>query len=263
MTSSRYETHALNNPLLPFIYHPEFTINNSTKIPNWHKNIEILQCTAGEGFVRCDKNVYPLRKDSLLVVNSDVLHTIGSDGFLRYRCLIIDNDFLLSNALPADRLEFYPIIDSIALVSFFNSICTAFDRVEPDHFKDVSQIRCDVLQFCIHLCDFGTLKHADTKENNYIKEALEYIRRHYSDPISLEQLSREVGISQYHFSRQFKHYTGKTILQTINQIRCTQALRMLEQGSSVSAAAEACGFPNHSYFSKTFKAFIGKLPSEI
>ncbi len=263
MTSSRYETHKLENHFLPFIYHPIFTVNHSTKIPNWHKNIEILQCIEGEGFVRCDKTLYPLCQNSLLIVNSDVLHTIGSDGFMQYRCLIVDNEFLLANAIPAERLVFDPMIDSMELVSAFNAICASFDRGNLDQFQSVSQLRCDVLQFCIRLCSFAKLKQIDAKENNYVKEVIEYIRSHLSEPISLEQLSRKVGVSQYHLSRQFKHYTGNTILQTINQIRCMQALRMLEQGSRVSAAADACGFPNHSYFSKTFKALIGKLPSEI
>ena len=60
MISSRYETHNIQNSVLPFIFHPSFKMEKREKIPNWHKNLEFLQCIDGEGFVRCGENVVPL-----------------------------------------------------------------------------------------------------------------------------------------------------------------------------------------------------------
>ena len=263
MISSRYETHNIKNSVLPFIFHPSFKMSRREKIPNWHKNIEFLQCVEGEGFVRCDTTVIPLKKNSIVTVNSDVLHSIGTDSELEYRCLILDNDFLISNGIPADELTFQSYLDAPEAVEQFNQVCKTFTDLKADNFKSVANLRCEVMRFCVALCEFSQPQAPSTEENNYVKEAIYYIRQHISEPISLAQLSLTVGVSKFHLARQFKKYTGNSIIQTVNRMRCAEAQRMLEQGESVSAVAVACGFSNHSYFSKTFYSIMGKLPSQV
>lgn len=263
MISSRYETHNLKNSVLPFIFHPSFKVERRVKIPNWHKNIEFLQCIDGEGFVRCGTTVVPLRKNSLVTVNSDVLHSIGTDSRLEYRCLILDNDFLRSNGIPVDELTFCAFSESPELVDRFDRVCQAFLDLKAEDFRSVAYLRSVVMNFCVALCDLSSPKSDSTVENDYVKEAIYYIRQHLSEPISLDRLSLEVGVSKFHLARQFKKYTGNSIIQTVNLMRCAEAQRMLEQGISVSAAADSCGFANHSYFSKTFRSVMGKLPSEV
>lgn len=253
----------MKHPFLPFIFHPNFTVKNRVKIPNWHKNIEILQCIDGEGFVRCDKTVFPLKKGSFVTVNSDVLHSIGSNGNLRYRCLIIDNEFFLSNGIPAESLLFLPFLDDPEAVDCFDRVCDAFLSLDPDDFLSVANIRCLVLHFCVLLSKHTAVKPPFEIESNYVKEAIVYIRQNLSKAITLESLSREIGISRFHLARQFKRYTGNTVIQTVKFMRCTEAMSLLERGVNVSEVADLCGFPNHSYFSKTFKSVFGKLPSEV
>ena len=263
MISSRYETHNLKNSVLPFIFHPSFKIKSRVKIPNWHKNIELLQCIEGEGFVRCDAEIIPLRLNSLVTVNSDVLHSIGTESELEYRCLILDSDFLVSNGIPVDRLVFDSYLDSAELVEMFNRACKAFLELKPDDFKSVAFLRSEVLRFCVALCGYCKPREGVQEESNYVKEAIYYIRQHLSEHISLDGLSLELGVSKFHLARQFKKYTGDSVIQTVNRMRCNEAHRLLEQGMSVSEVADACGFTNHSYFSKTFRAVMGKLPSQV
>jgi len=72
-----------------------------------------------------------------------------------------------------------------------------------------------------------------------------------------------VGISKFYLCREFKAYTGSSILQTVNLLRCTQAKLLIEGGATVSQAALSCGFDNLSYFSRTFKKLMGALPSRL
>lgn len=263
MISSRYETHNIKNPVLPFIFHPSFKMKQRVKIPNWHKNIEFLQCIEGEGFVRCGTEIVPLRKGSLVTVNSDVLHSIGTNTELQYRCLILDNNFLISNGIPADELSFCAFSENTELVERFNRVCEAFLVLDAENFRSVAYLRSVVMNFCVTLCELSEPRPSSVKENDYVKESIYYIRQHLSEPISLEKLSMEVGVSKFHLARQFKKYTGSSIIQTVNLMRCVEAQRLLEQGMSVSAVAEACGFSNHSYFSRAFHSIMGRLPSEI
>ncbi|ELP5185316.1 helix-turn-helix transcriptional regulator, partial [Clostridium perfringens] len=69
--------------------------------------------------------------------------------------------------------------------------------------------------------------------------------------------------SKYYTCRTFKEVTGKTILDYINHIRCINARNLiLYNGYTISESAYKSGFNNLSYFSKTYKKYMGLLPSE-
>ena len=69
-------------------------------------------------------------------------------------------------------------------------------------------------------------------------------------------------LSKYYFCRIFKNITGSTVIKYLNMYRCMKARELLSSGKyTVSEAALECGFENMSYFSKTYKAYSGSVPS--
>ena len=81
--------------------------------------------------------------------------------------------------------------------------------------------------------------------------------------LTIDEIADEVGLSKYHFSREFKKVTGLTIVSYINIVRCRNAEKLLIKNEySVHDIAVKCGYENDSYFSKTFKKHMGMLPSE-
>ena len=261
MANYRYETHTMPNPLLPFIYHRRFEVNSRDKFPNWHENIEILQATEGSGYVRCGTECLPFSAGELFVVNADTIHSIGTDTRLVYRCLIVDNSFFIANGIPIRSLQFQNVIRNAALYGLFENIVGAYSQLDSDNFRTVLSIRTGVLQLLQALCQSYITLNTVQPSNEHIKKAIVYIRSHLAEPITLDDLAQHVGTSKFHLSRQFKAYTGNTMVQTVNLMRCTEAQRLLESGMRVGEAAAACGFDNLSYFTRTFKTLTGKLPS--
>lgn len=81
--------------------------------------------------------------------------------------------------------------------------------------------------------------------------------------LSIDTLSKEVGLSRQHLHRKIKVLTDLTPSQFINSIRLKRAAQLLKQKSgSVSEIAFQTGFENLSYFTKKFKEFFQVLPSE-
>lgn len=262
MAGYNYETHKIPNPLLPFIYHRRFEVRSRDKVPNWHENIEILQATEGEGYVRCGAEELPFRAGDLLVINADILHGIGSEERLVYRCLIVDNSFFEQNGIPIRSLHFQSVIRDEALYGLFDAIVRGYAGLNAEDFRTVLAVRTGVLQLLQALCaDYITAKPS-LPSNEYIKQAVVYIRQNLSRRLTLDDLADHLGISKFHLARQFKTYTGKTVVQTVNLMRCAEAQRLIENGSTVSAAAVSCGFENLSYFTRTYKALMGHLPSD-
>lgn len=265
MANFTYETHIMTDPLLPFIFHRDTSVQHEN-LSNWHENIEILFAISGLGYVNCNTKHYSFGAQDIFVVNSDFLHATGSDGELVYHCLIIDKSFCESNGIPTSQIRFRALIRNAELSDNFRRIVAAFDRYGngSDRFA-AADIRYEVLGLLRRLCRDHIVDSEDTAasvSSDRVKKAIVYIKKHMTEPLSLQDISDQVGISRFHLSREFKMHTGRTIFDTINLIRCAEARRMIEHGTSVSEAAISCGFENLSYFSRTFKKHFGELPSK-
>lgn len=95
---------------------------------------------------------------------------------------------------------------------------------------------------------------------NMVKNIMLYIYKNSSEQISLEDLSKEIGVTKNHICREFKKLTGQTVNQYINETRCFKALSYINKGTSFSEAAYLSGFNDYNYFSRVFKRVLGKSP---
>ncbi|GHV05495.1 hybrid sensor histidine kinase/response regulator [Bacteroidia bacterium] len=100
-------------------------------------------------------------------------------------------------------------------------------------------------------------------DEQLIKKAIEYSEAHLSDPdFSVEELSRELGMSRVHLYKKLLSISGKTPIEFIRVIRLKRAAQLLEESQlSVSEIAFEVGFNNPKYFRKYFKDEFGVLPS--
>ncbi len=100
-------------------------------------------------------------------------------------------------------------------------------------------------------------------KTQHVQRALQYIHNNYATDISLEQVSKTVNLSKYHFSRIFKEITGLTYQSYVNRIRIEQAKKMLNDDAlSVTDAGYAVGYSDLTHFERIFKKVIGSSPSQ-
>ena len=104
----------------------------------------------------------------------------------------------------------------------------------------------------------------DGQGSRYVRQAVAYIREHYSDPdICVSEIAGALGISEGHLSHMFKKETGGTILFWMTRCRIREAIRLLKEGRmKIYEVAEAAGYRDIAYFSSTFKRITGHSPSE-
>ncbi|HON52466.1 MAG TPA: response regulator, partial [Bacteroidales bacterium] len=108
----------------------------------------------------------------------------------------------------------------------------------------------------------GTINSLDEK---IIQKIITYIHEHIADPnLSVEQLSDFVGASRSTLHRKMNALTNMTPNDFIRMIRLKKAAELLKTGKfSISEVAYDTGFNDPRYFSKCFKEFFGKTPSEF
>lgn len=79
-------------------------------------------------------------------------------------------------------------------------------------------------------------------------------------PWSVEDMAQRVHLSRGAFFRQFGEACGRSPLQFLLLLRMQIAARKLEQGESISRAAESVGYESYAAFSRAFKRVIGEQP---
>jgi AraC-like DNA-binding protein len=95
-----------------------------------------------------------------------------------------------------------------------------------------------------------------------IRKSIALIDQFYADPLTLDYLARESGMSRYHLSRLFKRYTGCSFKEYLNHKRVEIAKNLMRNKDlNVSEACFRVGYNDVSYFSRIFKAIEGVPPS--
>ncbi|MDO3424409.1 AraC family transcriptional regulator [Chryseobacterium sp. APV1] len=101
------------------------------------------------------------------------------------------------------------------------------------------------------------------EDNERINLIFNYVKDHFREQITLEQVADLANMRVPSFCRYFKKITNKTFTQFVNEYRITHSLKLLaEQPLSITEVCFESGFNNFSYFNKTFKEYIQKSPSQ-
>lgn len=99
--------------------------------------------------------------------------------------------------------------------------------------------------------------------SNNIRLAVEYLRKHYAEPLSLEQVAAQVYLNPDYFSRAFKEEMGLTFVNYLTDLRMQHSVQLLENTAlRVQNIAQSVGYANVSYFSTLFKKKYGMSPYE-
>lgn len=97
-----------------------------------------------------------------------------------------------------------------------------------------------------------------------IERIMQYLNQNFDKNISLGDAAKIASMTEVAMSRFFKLRTGKTFIDTLNEIRIGHASRLLiDTTQSINEVAYRCGFNNMSNFNRIFKAKKACTPKEF
>ncbi|RNI31634.1 hybrid sensor histidine kinase/response regulator transcription factor [Rufibacter latericius] len=101
-------------------------------------------------------------------------------------------------------------------------------------------------------------------DDKFIRKAIQYVEAHLSNPdLSVEEMSRELGVSRVHLYKKMMAIAGQSPVEFIRKIRLQHAAQFLEKSQlTVAEVAYKVGFNNRKYFTKYFKDEYNILPSQ-
>lgn len=119
--------------------------------------------------------------------------------------------------------------------------------------------------------DMLSLSNSTFKDNEAIhinsrrlENVFAYMQINFMQDIPLSKVAQIAGMTEVSFSRFIKKRTGKTYIESLNEIRLGHASRMLiETTHAIAEIAYKNGFNNLSYFNRIFKNKNGITPKEF
>ncbi len=136
--------------------------------------------------------------------------------------------------------------------------CTEF--IKREEFKEILEESYrleDVFDRFINILQDRMHKYIKMRKERIskpIREAKNYIHQHYSEKLSLTEVSELVGFNPSYFSVLFKKETGKNFMDYVIKVRMEIAKQMLVRTNmDVYEIADRVGYSDVKYFMKLFK----------
>ncbi|NDL67168.1 AraC family transcriptional regulator [Anaerotalea alkaliphila] len=224
----------------------------------------LLRVLQGEGYAIQKQKEFPLRKDTLVLLNRYEEHRYGTQTQMEFQWVVFDGNaspayyhLLVERGaaavdLPPDSTQgrlVEAILSEMALSDFVNE-------------HAVSSMLHNLL---------GILATTPTSPEGFhlqvakdiIQTTVDHIHANYSKPMTLKDLADHVSLSPYHFSRLFKQGTGYSPYEYLINHRMKKAQELLKKtGMPIKEISFHLGFSSESYFISSFKQHVGYTPAK-
>ncbi len=98
-------------------------------------------------------------------------------------------------------------------------------------------------------------------QSHQVSRAIEWLRRHYQEPLRIDELAGRVNMSSSSLHHHFRAITAMSPLQYQKQLRLHEARRLLVAGQcDVATAAHRVGYESPSQFSREYSRHFGAPP---
>lgn len=227
----------------------------SLKWPKGYMHFYKLQfITEGEGIFRCNGHEYPLKQGcGFFVAKEESFELVNVKGL---KAAI----FSAVGALPAELMRicnceshiFYEKVDLKKYIGMLNDI-------EHEYYSTGKKAKLSSLTYEL-LAEF--FFGENEQQSSIAEEVLMYIKRNFTKKLSLEDISKQIGVSVSKICHDFKVKYGCSIFTKIKDLRLNYAKELLLSNSNwhIREVALACGFDDFSYFCRAYKERFNKTP---
>lgn len=237
-----------------------------------HSSIEINYVINGSMNIVKKSETVTLTDNEYTVINSEVPHgSLCNDenSILSYLVLIFSEKYMKSYFPNYNDYMFNPDLNLEAKEEIRNCLQKIVHIIETqEKFIDlsISILTARILELLfLNCCSLRVrpIKNKKTPLSNISFEAEAYVREHYTEKMSLSDISKHVGLTPQNFAKYFKEETGSTFYDYLNYTRLRQTLIDVKVNNCTQTeAALNNGFPNVKSFISVFKKHFGCTLSE-
>lgn len=247
---------------------------------HWHSEFELDYVVKGSGEFQFHDEKYVLSEGDILILPPDTLHAVYplKNTELIYDAFVFQPELLGFSNNDRSTVEYIRPI-----VSGTTKLHSLIPKSLPNHMEFQNCVKSiiycagqntphydlllksELMHFFWLLIDTGELvqKSGNMSYSELIRPSLEYMKEHFSENITVEQLSGLLHLSKSYFMYCFKKAVGIGAIEYLSQLRINYACeQLITTNQSVSDISFLSGYTNLSNFNRQFKKAVGQTPLE-
>ncbi len=254
-----------------------------------HDYFEIFYLHSGELLFQVADKTYPMKKGDLILLNSAQYHTVhpperksrhhavhgvllyfmpeavrgaGSAGEdMEYLIPFLHQDAGFPHVVPAETRLPLAVFELMQMIAAELPSRTARARLSVKTYLKMALIR-----LANHYASYRGSEDSFQRKQKLIERLrplFQYLDERYSEPITLDDAARIVGMSKSHFIHFMKQVTGLSFVSYLNQFRVARAQTLLATtDQSIAEISQEVGFCDQSYFGHVFRKLLKMSPRE-
>lgn len=241
-----------------------------------HEEIQVSFIAEGSGTLIVGDSINQYIKGDVIVIGSNLPHVFKSETST-------EKSVMLSLFFTKDSFgdHFFELEELNVSRKFFNRSANGFRAISHkqmlrDYFLNLKE-STKLERFILLLKIIETLSKCKVKslstfiyekqysdfEGHRMRDVFEYTMSHFTEDITLSQISDTAAMTKNAFCKYFKRRTNKSYFTFLNELRIEHACKLLltNNNASIADIADRSGFNNISNFNRQFKALKKLSPS--
>ncbi len=231
--------------------------------PHLHHHIEVLYLAEGETVATVGNATYRACAGDVLFIFPNQIHSFEDVTPISGHILISSPDDypelvnIFKNNLPVSPL----------LRAESDEVRTLFARLSEHMKKGLPNCRAILRGYSLALLSLLLpqleLRPQNTLNLSLAQQVLLYCDNHYTEPLSLETLSRHFGVSRFYLSHVFSDKIKINFNSYLHMLRIQAAKQLLQhEARAITEIAYQVGYNNIRSFNRHFCAATGYSPTE-
>lgn len=251
---------------------------------HWHPDFEIATAVSGVLDFQVGQHHVILKAGDSILVNGNILHGIkqlSGDIPDPMPNIVFSGALIASETSDIYQKYIQPVANCDALPFIVFNQKNSWHNEVNQLVKNVyglmsEQGQCYEMAVqrelsSIFQCIFSNFDELPKTENTRIQintqiriqKMLSYIREHYAEAVTLEEITRSANISRSEAGRCFNAHVGCSPVDALIQHRLQVAHRLIKDTTrSLQEISYSCGFNSVHYFSRQFRKTYGYTPGQ-
>ncbi len=245
----------------------EMTVSHADSIDfpaHFHESLEMFYAIEEGHLVTAGGREQKMGAGDLALIFPGIIHAYGmEDGADSSLALLAVVPLTFTGEFRQPLSEMQPETPFLSAGELHPDVDYAFRSLEKPEAPPNPQARRALVQLILSRTLPMMKLRKKSGEHTIVYQLVDILSREYREQLTLEGLSRRLGVSRFTLSRVFSEQIGCGFPEYVNRLRLRDAEALLSDTDlSITEISYRCGFETPRTFNRAFRSQLGRTPRE-